>query len=108
MRTDSKVYSVDFINLASEYITATYNAQYFNSQLLASTDNTNANNKPKKGKKIKDSLRQEAHEAIRPTNISLRELPEEMDMRRYTTRLYYSADLSCCCFPLFRINNCLV
>ena len=84
MRTDSKVYSADFINLASEYITTTYNAQYFNSQLLATSDRSI--DKPKKSSKKdkKDSLRQEAHEAIRPTNISLRELPEEMDSSNAT------------------------
>jgi DNA topoisomerase-1 len=104
MRTDSKVYSTDFINLASEYITNTYNAQYFNSQMLATTDNTNENNKPKKGKKkdalVKDSLRQEAHEAIRPTNVSLRELPEEMDSKeRRMYKLIWTNTLESCMVP---------
>jgi len=102
MRTDSKVYSADFINLASDYITATYNAQYFNSQLLGTTNNEN--NKPKKGKKknaqVKDSLRQEAHEAIRPTNISLRELPQEMDSKeRRMYKLIWTNTLESCMVP---------
>ena len=84
MRTDSKVYSADFINLASEYITTTYNAQYFNSQMLGTSDSST--DKPKKGKKKdkKENFAQEAHEAIRPTNISLRELPEDMDISNAT------------------------
>jgi len=85
MRTDSKVYSADFINLASEYITTTYSAQYFNNQLLTSNDTSNTVIKPKKGKKTKkENFAQEAHEAIRPTNIYLRELPEEMDISNAT------------------------
>ena len=104
MRTDSKVYSADFINLASEYITRTYNAQYFNSQLLGTTDNENKGDKPKKGKKkdaqVKDILRQEAHEAIRPTNISLRELPEDMDSKeRRMYKLIWTNTLESCMVP---------
>lgn len=101
MRTDSKVYSADFINLASEYITTTYNAQYFNGQLLTSNDNTNSNNKPKKGKKTKkENFAQEAHEAIRPTNISLRELPEDMDSKeRRMYKLIWTNTLESCMVP---------
>ncbi len=109
MRTDSKAYSADFINLASEYITTTYNAQYFNSQLLNSNDNTQTDNKPKKGKKttkknnfaeVKDILRQEAHEAIRPTNISLCELPENMDSKeRRMYKLIWTNTLESCMVP---------
>ncbi len=109
MRTDSKAYSADFINLASEYITTTYNAQYFNSQLLNSSDTTQTDNKPKKGKKttkknnfaeVKDILRQEAHEAIRPTNISLCELPENMDSKeRRMYKLIWTNTLESCMVP---------
>ncbi len=85
MRTDSKVYSSDFINSAAEYITNTYNAEYFNNELVVKQDSIKDNQtsvkKQKKSNvaKVKDSLRQEAHEAIRPTNISLCQLPENMD-----------------------------
>jgi DNA topoisomerase-1 len=102
MRTDSKVYSVEFINLASEYIATTYNGQYFNSQLLTSTDNENTGVKSKKESKKakKDILRQEAHEAIRPTNISLRELPEEMDSKeRRMYKLIWTNTLESCMIP---------
>jgi DNA topoisomerase-1 len=107
MRTDSKVYSADFINLASEYITNTYNAQYFNNELLVKP--ATLIEKPKKNIKkqkkenfaeIKDSLRQEAHEAIRPTNISLCELPEKMDSKeRRLYKLIWSNTLESCMVP---------
>ena len=83
MRTDSKVYSEDFIKTATEYITNKYNNQYVNPNLT--TNPGIQKDEPKKrGKKKSESndiLRQEAHEAIRPTNISLNNLPEEMDSK---------------------------
>jgi DNA topoisomerase-1 len=79
MRTDSKTYSGEFIELAIEYIKKTYSAEYINPSLQP---NSGANEEPKKrGKKKPDILRQEAHEAIRPTNISLKELPEKHDSK---------------------------
>lgn len=82
MRTDSKTYSGEFIELATEYIKKTYSAEYINPSLQP---NSSANEEPKKRGKKKESkldiLRQEAHEAIRPTNISLKELPEKHDSK---------------------------
>lgn len=79
MRTDSKVYSEEFKLNVSEYITSKYNAEYVNSSLI------NGEKKdPKKDKKKKEKesgLIQEPHEAIRPTNISLQDLPEELDSK---------------------------
>jgi DNA topoisomerase I len=97
MRTDSKVYSMDFINVVSEYINNTYSREYFNSQLLIASDD-----KPKKTGKPdkKDILRQEAHEAIRPTNISLRELPGEMESKeRRMYKLIWTNTLESCMVP---------
>ena len=99
MRTDSKVYSKEFINLASEYITNSYKGDYFNTQLFARHDNENTASKTKKASK-KDSIRQEAHEAIRPTNISLCELPEKMDSKeRRLYKLIWSNTLESCMVP---------
>jgi DNA topoisomerase-1 len=84
MRTDSKLYSDEFIQLTSDYITKTYNAQYFNSNLL-NKENSGLSEKSEKAKKTKkgkkENFAQEAHEAIRPTDISLQNLPEEMDSK---------------------------
>jgi DNA topoisomerase-1 len=73
MRTDSKTYSGEFIENVKSHITLTYaeGEKYINeniNNLVSGVEET------KKSKK--QDLRQEAHEAIRPTNISLFELPE--------------------------------
>jgi DNA topoisomerase I len=106
MRTDSKKYSDEFINTASDYITKTYNHQYFNTNLLEK--NCEHIKEPKKKckkdekdkdslRQVKDSLRQEAHEAIRPTNISLHELPEELDSKeRRMYKLIWTNTLASC------------
>jgi DNA topoisomerase-1 len=103
MRTDSKTYSEEFINTASEYINKTYNAGYFNISLLNKNDKPTENHKKTKKEKIaqvKDILRQEAHEAIRPTNISLYELPEEMDNKeRRMYKLIWQNTLESCIVP---------
>jgi len=87
MRTDSKSYSAEFLEGVSRYISETYNAAYIKPDMNNGTDDTAKLPAPtKRGKKHNkntvngmDAIRQEAHEAIRPTNISLRELPEEID-----------------------------
>ena len=97
MRTDSKVYSIDFINLASEYISKTYNVDYFNNELLV--NHNNSADKPKKNSKNEKNniRRQEAHEAIRPTNISLQNLPEDMDSKeRRMYKLIWTNTLESC------------
>ena len=71
MRTDSKSYSRDFIECAKEYISRQYDKTYINEQI----DDLVSNSKDK-----------EAHEAIRPTNISLVDLNSTMDSKEQ--RLY--------------------
>lgn len=95
MRTDSKVYSAEFIADAAEYIEKTYSQQYFNGTLLSS-DLEKKSKKTKK--KTKETIvRQEAHEAIRPTNISLQQLPEDMDSKeRRMYKLIWTNTLESC------------
>jgi DNA topoisomerase-1 len=97
MRTDSKKYSKDFIDSAKEYIAKEYlDPRYLHPQIdsLANTkDNTESqeetknSDKPKKTKKTKtqevkeNSLVQEAHEAIRPTKISVKSVEDKMGPR---------------------------
>ena len=71
MRTDSKSYSRDFIECAKEYISRQYDKTYINEQI----DDLVSKSKDK-----------EAHEAIRPTNISLVDLNSTMDSKEQ--RLY--------------------
>tara|TARA_Y100000022_G_C13259785_1_gene382035 strand:- start:4331 stop:6751 length:2421 start_codon:yes stop_codon:yes gene_type:complete len=100
MRTDSKVYSEDFINETKDYITTNYNIYYINlliENLIQSKDKPetqekeekNDDKKNSKKKSKKDSKKniksdtpsaQEAHEAIRPTHITTLVLPEDEDV----------------------------
>ena len=89
MRTDSKTYSGDFLETVKTYITRTYaDGEKYISENIDSLATGSINikemtkRKTKKEKESKkDSLCQEAHEAIRPTNISLCHLPETMDSK---------------------------
>ena len=83
MRTDSKVYSEEFIESGIEYIKKNYNAAHLNPD-MASITQRDADDKPeddtkKKKKKEDNNNAQEAHEAIRPTNISVVKLPDDGD-----------------------------
>ena len=64
MRTDSIKYSKEFVGKAQEFINKKYGKDYMNKDI----DNL-INNEKKKKKTKKDNNAQEAHEAIRPTNI---------------------------------------
>jgi DNA topoisomerase-1 len=89
MRTDSKVYSDEFIESAFHYIIKTYDEQYVNQNLRSNDKVTKEENEPKKQskkKEKKENLAQEAHEAIRPTNILLKELPEEIESKIFGTK----------------------
>jgi DNA topoisomerase-1 len=100
MRTDSKSYSEEFINNASEYINKIYSVDYFNTSLL--NKNEKPTEKPKKSSKKtkKENFAQEAHEAIRPTNVSLCELPEKMDSKeRRMYKLIWQNTLESCMVP---------
>lgn len=111
MRTDSKTYSGEFLDDVRQYIVTTYaNGEKYIGALINST-NLSENNviiKKKKGKKddiVKESLTQEAHEAIRPTNISLCELPENLDEKTFGSKerrmykLIWSNALESCMTP---------
>ena len=102
MRTDSKVYSEDFINETKDYITTNYTIYYINpliENLIQSKDKPETQEKEekeelnskkkskkdskkesKKDKKSDTPSAQEAHEAIRPTHITTLVLPEDEDV----------------------------
>jgi len=85
MRTDSKTYSQEFIDKMKEYINSKYGESYLNKNVdkLSERSDDKPKNKSKKSKKEEENKveAQEAHEAIRPTNIEVNELPENMEPR---------------------------
>lgn len=98
MRTDSKVYSKDFIDSAKNYIVKNYDAKYINENIANLT--SGAVKEGKKGKKVDKPLTQDAHEAIRPTNVSLFELPETIDSKeRRMYKLIWEHTLESCMAP---------
>ena len=105
MRTDSKKYSHEFINNVKTYIINNYTEgnKYINENIDDMTTNSlvdkNNNNKSKK-KIVDNNLCQEAHEAIRPTDISLKELPENIDSReKKMYKLIWETTLESCMSP---------
>jgi DNA topoisomerase I len=104
MRTDSKTYSKDFISSTKDYIVKNYEAKYINENVDNLTSGIKIEEKEekkmKKGKKIEKSLTQNAHEAIRPTNISLFELPETLDSKeKRMYKLIWEHTLESCMAP---------
>ena len=93
MRTD-KVYSEEFIEKGIEYITENYNKDYINpnmgliTQSLEKEDKKEEKKKSKK-KKEENNIAQEAHEAIRPTNILVESIPEDEDVFNARHRKLY-------------------
>lgn len=94
MRTDSKKYSKEFIDSTKSYIIKNYEEKYIGKHIDSIINNVTTNEVD--SEKIKDTTKktktqktskkvekdvQEAHEAIRPTNISLKELPETSDSK---------------------------
>jgi DNA topoisomerase-1 len=89
MRTDSKTYSPEFIDSAKRYISEKWSDKYINTniQCLALGSGSGLGLSDKKTKKTsKDGddrgvKAQEAHEAIRPTNIETLKIPDTFTAR---------------------------
>lgn len=107
MRTDSKTYSGEFLDDVRQYIVTTYaeGEKYIGALIESKTVEEIVVKKTKKSKKVdmnNDVKAQEAHEAIRPTNISLCELPAELDLGSKERRMYkliWSNALESCMAP---------
>jgi DNA topoisomerase I len=97
MRTDSKIYSKEFITKTTEYIFKKFGSMVTDStELLHIWEKDNeekkTNTKTSKAKSKKDKKDdipppQEAHEAIRPTDINIEKLPDD-DFSSREIRLY--------------------
>lgn len=109
MRTDSKTYSKEFVETAKEYIMRNFptgemfinkNIDMITSGLNKPESNPEIKTSKKKTKKSDIPLPQEAHEAIRPTNISLKELPEKIDSKeKRMYNLIWENTLESCMSP---------
>lgn len=78
MRTDSTIYSKDFIVKAKEYIENKYGNEYVRNDIESLSEKKEKKQKKEKKEK-KDNNAQEAHEAIRPTNIQITEITNDMN-----------------------------
>ena len=98
MRTDSKKYSPEFIASIKEHVVKEYNdSAYLHPCIERLTVGSKESAPVKKSKKIVGPPPQEAHEAIRPTHISCKKLPEEMSARekKLYTLIWENALESC-------------
>jgi len=86
MRTDSKIYSEPFLNSAKAYISKEYGEKYFG--LNQEKEESGKPGKPEKLGKKKENLAQEAHEAIRPTHIEIRNFGEESKLGAKERKMY--------------------
>lgn len=110
MRTDSTTYSLEFIEKASEFIKETYGDDYLHEHVTRLSERATAE-KPKKKKatskaktKKTDTVEagapQEAHEAIRPTDVHCDKISEtysSKEQRMY--RLIWSVTVESCMSP---------
>ena len=92
MRTDSKTYSKDFIENVKDYISRKYSSEYIHSDIDCLVNNPLL--------KKSTMITQDAHEAIRPTNISLSHLPETIDSKeKKIYQLIWQNALESCMSP---------
>jgi DNA topoisomerase-1 len=112
MRTDSKIYSAEFIDSVKKYITTNFEERYISKNIhelsfKKETKEKNMEEKKETKKKVKeeketkpDSLTQDAHEAIRPTDIFLKDLPEDLSSKeRKMYKLIWTNTLESCMPP---------
>lgn len=83
MRTDSTTYSKEFIDSAKVIITNTYGADFVHPEIdtLSERKDEKKSKKKKSKKKEEESTAQEAHEAIRPTDLAREKIDESMGNR---------------------------
>jgi DNA topoisomerase-1 len=87
MRTDSKKYSADFLEDVKKFIVHEFSLEKFINPKIDDLSNENKKEvtKPKKTTTSKKASNvpppQEAHEAIRPTKLAVKNVPDEMSTR---------------------------
>lgn len=110
MRTDSKKYSSEFLEDVKRHLLQTYNDEKYIHEKIDELSNTNTktNTNAPSEKPIKKTLKkvsstpppQEAHEAIRPTKISIQNLPDGLNPReRKLYKIIWETSLESCMSP---------
>jgi len=95
MRTDSNKYSQDFVEQTKKYIDGKFGTPYISKNIGDLITKTNDLEKEKEKEKEKQDTT--AHEAIRPTNISLQELPESVSPKeKKLYKLIWETTLESC------------
>ena len=94
MRTDSKKYSSEFISKTKQYIESTYGQQYISQTIDTLASDIKTNDKEKE--KEKDNLVQEAHEAIRPVSIGIKDTTDMLVKTQKLYTLIWSRTLESC------------
>ena len=84
MRTDSLKYSSEYVKSAKNYIHDKYGEKYISKTIFSLANKSHI----KKDSKGKDTLAQEAHEAIRPTSVERTSLPINGKITSKELRLY--------------------
>lgn len=88
MRTDSTIYSLEFIQTASDYIKDKYGDKYLHEDVNRLSERKVEKTKKKKSKKDdKENSAQEAHEAIRPTDVKLDKIADSYSPKE--KKMYY-------------------
>ena len=95
MRTDSKIYSKDFVNTVFTVIEERYGEKFKRENIDELTVSGNMEKDKKSSKKKKNDKNdketptaQEAHEAIRPTNIKIEKIPEDGNFTSKEIKMY--------------------
>lgn len=101
MRTDSKKYSPDFISSVKSYILKTFDKETYISpgieDLVVGSEKKTLKKEKTPLKKDATPPPQEAHEAIRPTNIGIKEITDELTGReKKMYRLIWENALESC------------
>lgn len=99
MRTDSKVYSAEFIDSVKKYITVNFEERYISKNINELINSLSFLEKEKEKEKAKEKV-VEAHEAIRPTDIFVKELPDNLTSKeRRMYKLIWTNTLESCMPP---------
>ena len=98
MRTDCAIYSEEFIKDAKPFIKKEWGDDYVHENIMRLTQKPEKSSKKKK-KKEKEDMAQEAHEAIRPTNISVKTIESTQPRERRMYEMIWRNTVESCMSP---------